>query len=71
MQFSSIGCNVSEKFVSLYRQTISRMHTIFNTVQAMSDMNNIQSSININFDIRRIFTRARERTNGQTDKPNT
>ena len=45
-------------FVCLCRQTISRIYTIFNTVHAMSDINNIYQFE----DIWRIFTRVRVRT---------
>ena len=47
----------------LCRQTISRIYTIFNTVHAMSDMNNIYQFQ----DIWRIFTRVRARTGRRTD----
>ena len=39
--FSPLDRNVLEKFVCLGRQTICRKYTIFNTVHAMPDMNNI------------------------------
>ena len=45
-------------FVCLCRQTISRIYTIFNTVHAMSGINNIYQFQ----DIWRIFTRVRVRT---------
>ena len=51
-------------FVCLCRQTISRIYTIFNTVHAMSDKNNIYQFQ----DITKIFTRVRAWTDGQTDK---
>ena len=52
-------------FVWLYRQTISRMYTIFNTVYAISDTNKIYQFQ----DIWRIFTRVRdEQTDIQTDR---
>ena len=51
-------------FVCLCRQTICRIHTIFNTVHAMSDMNNIYQF----HDIWRIFTRVRARTDRQTNR---
>ena len=39
--FSPLSRDVSENFVFLCRQTINRMHTLFHTVHAMSDMNSI------------------------------
>ena len=51
-------------FVCLCRQTISRIYTIFNTVHAMSDINNIYQFQNI----WRILTRVRAWTYGQTDR---
>ena len=45
-------------FVCLCRQTISRIYTIFNTVHAISDINNIYQFQ----DLWRIFTRVRVRT---------
>ena len=55
-------------FVCLCRQTTSRIYTIFNTVQSMSDINNIY----INFKIFEKYLREFERaqTDRQTGKPN-
>ena len=55
-------------FVCLCRQTVNHMYTIFNTVHAMSDINNIY----IYFKTFEEYLRELEsgQTNGQTDKPN-
>ena len=58
--FSLIGRNASKTFVCLCRRTNSRMHSIFNTVRTMSDMNNIYEFQ----DIGRIVMKVRACTDG-------
>ena len=53
-------------FVCLCRQTISRIHTIFNPVHTTPDMNNICKFQ----DIRRMFTKARAYTDTQKEITN-
>ena len=56
-------------FVCLCRRILNSMHTIFNTVHSVSDMNSTYKFQ----DISRIFTKVRACTDGQTnsktDKP--
>ena len=62
--FRSIDRNDRKTFVCLCRQIKSRMHTIFNTVHAMPDMNNTYQIQ----DIWRIFMRVRVCPDGQTGR---
>ena len=61
--FYLIDHNASENFVYLCKQTISCIHTIFNTVHAISDMNEIYQLQNI----LSIFTRVRAYTDRKTE----
>ena len=60
----NISLPVSEKLLRLFVHESLILHTIFNTVHTISDVNSIFK------DIGRIFTRIVACIDGQTDKPN-